>query len=424
MSLRFYIPVFGRILLFGMCLAFCHPVSAAGAAAPSVSVNPTFKITGLFSRNAEDEAFYPAGSIGVGLYRLRFDVTAHFGSRADALFSYEQSGYRASTDNYGAGTEGILPASGDIPYRITQLSREYIDKDRFSATHELDRGYVSFHPRWGEITIGRQAIGLGRGRIFSAVDMFAPFSPLEIDREWRGGVDAARAEYVFTPVSGAEAIAVFGHTRDDSAVIARLQSYLGEADAEVLCGKRAKDGFAGIVLSSVLGNAEIHGEYAVFHTEAPHPQGGQLWGDDCYISTAVFGSSYTFAAGNGLHVLGEYHYSGFGAGEIRSAASLYSQDEYSKRYLRGDMQILGRHALGFQTSYPWNESVNLGVDLFIAPRDGSGLVSPSVRWDFSQAGSFIAAGYAPWGTGSQNAEIGSEYGSYPSAVFLQVSFYL
>jgi hypothetical protein len=52
--------------------------------------------------------------------------------------------------------------------------------------HEIDRANAQVHLRRADLTIGRQAIGWGRGVMFTSVDLFAPFSPLEVDREWRG----------------------------------------------------------------------------------------------------------------------------------------------------------------------------------------------------------------------------------------------
>ena len=68
----------------------------------------------------------------------------------------------------------------------------------FTYRHALNRAFFAWRLGSGEVQLGRQAIGWGRGVLFGAVDIFAPFNPLEIDREWRRGVDALRASLPLT----------------------------------------------------------------------------------------------------------------------------------------------------------------------------------------------------------------------------------
>jgi hypothetical protein len=147
--------------------------------------------------------------------------------------AYEQRASMTSKDAGAAGT-GILPSGGKAPYRIGQLDWELAeDDDTFIYRHEVDRALVALHPDWGEVIMGRQAIGLGRGVLFGAVDVFSPFSPAEVDREWRRGVDAARVEYRISDTSSAEVLAAFGENWDDSALLGRFRGYIGNIDGEL-----------------------------------------------------------------------------------------------------------------------------------------------------------------------------------------------
>lgn len=388
-----------------------------------LSLNPTLKLSGFAARNPDDRAIYPASSSELALCRLRLDLNGDPGPALHAQCAYEHSGRFAGGDDLGAAGTGILPSASDAPYRVRQLYDDYVDDERAFCAHELDRALVAWHPDWGDIVAGRQAIGLGRGRLFSAVDLFAPFAPLEIDREWRRGVDAVRAEYRISATAAAEAIAVFGEHTDESAFFARVRGYWGDVDAEILGGRRYRDEFLGLVASSAVFDAEVHGECALFRMPRAHPE-GQPFGDDRTVLKAVLGSSYTFGLGNGLTVVGEYHYSGFGADDSSGITALYALPEYEARYLRGDMQIMGRHAVGLQASCPVNESVSTGATAFVSPDDGSGILSPSLRWDFSETGSFTVAAHVPWGEGPQEGVVRSEYGSSPTSLFVQLGFYM
>ena len=416
-------------MLFFTILVIVNPLTEAGEwwsdgeDSKRLTLDNTLKLSGLGSRNDDDKALYESDWSGLGLYRLRFTLNSRLSDRADAQLAYEHSGRWTSRDHTAAAGSGILPSAAQAPFRLTQLFDDIYQTDRVVAYHELDRALVSLHPDWGEVVVGRQAIGLGRGRLFSAVDIFNPFSPLEVDREWRRGVDAVRTEYRLSPTSSVEAILVGGESRDESAFVLRARGYFGNLDAEIMGGKRGEDTFFGGVFSSTLGEAEIHGELAVFRMPDPHPD-GEPWGNDRNVPKAVLGTSYTFDIGNGLTILGEYHYSGFGVKDINDATVLFGRPEYEKRLLRGDTQILGRHAVGLQASYPFNESLTGSLTVLGSPKDGSGMVSPSLRWDVSRTTSLTVMGYLPWGAGSENGVLKSEYGGSPYSIFFQIGVYL
>ena len=137
--------------------------------------------------------------------------------------------------------------------------------------HEIDRANTQVRVRRADITIGRQAIGWGRGVLFTAVDLFAPFSPLEADREWRAGVDAVRTDIKLTERSSIDLVGAFGSTLHDSAFAARVERYAGTMDLEVVGGRRAQDLFAGMTTSAAVGDAELHAEVAVFRVPADAP---------------------------------------------------------------------------------------------------------------------------------------------------------
>ena len=273
----------------------------------------------------------------------------------------------------------------DAPYRLAQLDWSIAEDDDAFYRHEIDRLYLALHPSWGEITIGRQAIGLGRGQMFTAVDFFAPFSPTEADREWRRGIDALRVEYRLTATTSAEVIAVA-----NSAGLLRLRGYLGEVDAEILLGERGGDDVYATVVSAAVGDAAVHAEIASITRKL----------------SAVVGGSYTFGVGDGLTVSAEYHYSGLGGDEVDT-----------ERLLRGDLQILGRQALGLSGGYQLTHLLGGSLAMLASPRDGSGLLMPAIHWDLSSNANAIATAYFPWGATD------SEFGAGAAGLFLQLGLY-
>jgi hypothetical protein len=385
--------------------------------------NTSLKLTGLVSRAPDDTLLFPDRNAAIGLFRGRFDLKYAQAPFLDANFGYEHR-MRAQTQDAGGIGGNILPSGGKAFFRLTQLDWQISRRDdTFLWEHEIDRALIGLHPGWGEITLGRQAVGLGRGRLFSAVDMFAPFSPTEVDREWRRGVDAARVEYRPADNLSVEGIAIFGESWDESAFLGRARGYLGSVDGEFVFGKRGEDVFAAAITSAAVFGAAVHAEAAIFDVPEKQPDGG-IFGNDRLVGKALVGASYTFDVGNGLTLLGEYHYSGFGIKHAEDATRILSVDTaLQKRFLRGDTQTLGRHNLGFQASYPVNHAVTAGFLILTSARDGSGLLSPSVVWDIRRNVTFLSSAFVSWGARPSGGVLQSEYGGTPWSLFLQVNAY-
>ena len=424
--------VFGRQRLLAILLALLFVLCGSARAKEIYSdeegekkaeLNLTAKGSSLLSYNPDDPFLFPVRRSALGLLRVRTGLRITHSDRLNSEFAYEHNARAVSNGASVSSGGNILPSFAEAPWRVEQLEWQVMDTtSNFAWRHEIDRALMAYHPSWGEVTVGRQAIGLGRGVIFSAVDVFAPFSPLEVDREWRRGVDAARAEYRLSPTTSAEIMGVFGDTWDDSAVLARVRGYLGDVDGELLVGKHAEDAMIGAVMSTIVEGAEVHAEMAGFDTRNDQAGGG-FFGHDEGAVKGLLGSSYTFDVGRGLTLLGEYHYSGFGVREAEDAIRRLANPDFQERFLRGDTQILGRHALATQLSYPFNPQWS-GTVLFLAsPADGSGVFSPGVRWDVSDTTSVTASGFLPWGEDPSNGRLKSHYGGQPASLFLQVSLY-
>ena len=243
-----------------------------------------------------------------------------------------------------------------------------------------------------------------------------------MDREWRRAVDAFRAEYRLSATSSAECVAAFGETWEQSALLGRLRGYLGDVDGSLIFGKRGEDFMVGSAFSAVVGDAEVHGELAVFDT--PEAQAdGTLWGGGHLATKAVVGSSYTFDIGKGLTLLGEYHYSDFGVEDAEDILVRLQDRDFQRRFLRGDTQILGRHAVAAQLGYSFSDAVNGSFLVLTNPTDGSGVISPSLKWDLDENVTLLGNIFVPWGDEPSGGQFHSEYGATSTSLFLQAAIY-
>ena len=321
----------------------------------------------------------------------------------------------------GALGGGVLPSEAPAAYRIGQLDWQIAASDHAEWRAEIDRAAVHAQAGAATITVGRQAIGWGRGVLFGAVDLFSPFTPLEADREWRRGVDAVRADIKIADRRSVDVVAAFGTDIDQSAFAGRFREYAGKADLELVGGWRARDVFGGATTSAALGDAEVHGEIAVFGT--PAAAGSIAFGAERTIVKAVAGTSYRFPVANGLLVFAEYHYSGFGATSSAGILPLLADPEFQRRYLRGDTQILTRHAVAVLATYEYSPELTIAGQWLQNPTDGSGIVVPSATWTLSDRWSAVLSGYLPFGAEPVGPMLHSRYGASPLGVFAQIRAY-
>ena len=386
----------------------------------SLALRTSLKASLLLSHAPEDPLLFPERDGAASFWRLRLEPEARLGKAVTVVLAYEQR-LRVSSQSSPLSGLSALPAETPAPYRVRSLDWRLSESGGYSWRHELDRGYLALHLPNANITVGRQAVGWGRGVLFGAVDLFAPFSPLEADREWRRGVDAVRADLKLAKRVSIDAVAAFGRSTNTSVFAARLRGYAGKVDLELVGGRRARDLFAGVTSSAAVGDAAIHGELAVFRAPEALVAGGL--GDGRTAVKAVAGSSYRFSLGSGLLVFLEYHYSGFGVKHAEDILPLLAEPGFQERYLRGDTQILGRHAIAMLASYEVSPELSLTVQWLQSPVDGSGVLTPSATVTFGDKVSLLATAHVPYGRSPRGGTLRSEYGAAARSGFVQIRIY-
>ncbi|HEU4726845.1 MAG TPA: hypothetical protein VFT22_03120 [Kofleriaceae bacterium] len=398
-------------------LARAGEAADEGADAGALDVKAALRSTLVVARAPDDPVLFPQRDNATSLWRFRLmaGVRASDALRVDA--AYEQRLVVWSGTPALAGL-GVLPSDTPAPYRLIQLDGQVGAGASYAWRHELDRLSVAYRSSQLNATIGRQAVGWGRGTVFSAVDLFAPFSPLELDREWRRGIDAVSAELTLTPQLSTDAVAAVGEDLDSSTFAARVRGYRDAFDFELIGGWRARDVVAGVTSSAPVGDAELHGELAVFRAPEPLPAGGQL--DDRVAIKALAGGSYRVGIGNGILVIAEYHYSGFGAPRARDVPGLLADPRFAARFTRGDTQILGRHAIALVGSYEASPELELGLRWLQSPVDGSGVATPTATARLSDRLAVLGALYVPYGAAPSGPELRSEYGATSLTGFVQL----
>lgn len=409
-----------RHVLVLVAVAVLARTAAAAAQAtesesPALTVRASVKATGLLSRSPDAPDLFPERTTGESMLRLRIEPEIRTGDRTTFSVAYEQRLRYTSAPVAGVAAMGILPSEVATPFRVEPLVWRVSGSASGGWRHEIDRAHARVRLRRADLTIGRQAIGWGRGVMFTSVDLFAPFSPLEVDREWRAGVDAVRADIRLTDRSSIDLVGAFGTVLDESAFGARARGYAGRIDVEVVGGRRGRDLFSGLTSSAAIGDAEVHGEAAAFRVPSG-PGHDVVW-------KAVAGGSYRFPAGAGVLACAEYHYSGFGAEHPEEILAQFSTPEFVGRFIRGDMQMLSRHAVGVTGAYEASPEITYSAHWLHNPGDRSGIVAPALTYTFNDALSVLGSVYVPYGRPPERGVLRSEYGAAAATGLLQMRVY-
>ena len=412
---------FAVLVAWGLLMPPAASQARGTSGPPSFSLRTSLKASALLSRAPDDPILFPERTSATSFWRMRLEPDLRVNDRIGLVAAYEQR-LRVFSSPVSLAGAGVLPAETPAPYRIRQLDWQIASGSHLLWRHEIDRASAEFRLPRADVIVGRQAVGWGRGVLFGAVDLFSPFSPLEADREWRRGVDAVRADVKVTDRISFDAVGAFGDGIDSSIMAGRLRGYAGKVDAELVAGRRARDLFYGVTSSAAVGPAEIHGEFAVFRAPQPLPAGGL--GDDQRLALkAVAGGSYRLPLGNGVLVYAEYHYSSFGARHAGEIIALLSNPAFLERYLRGDTQILGRHALAVLASHEFSPELALSGQWLHSPADGSGVIAPAATLTFSDRLSVFATAYVPYGRPPDGPVLQSEYGTSALSGFMQLRIY-
>jgi hypothetical protein len=300
------------------------------------------------------------------------------------------------------------------PERLVRLDTELLDEPSVRALHDLDRLSVTVYSV-ADITIGRQPITWGVSTLFPVADLWAQFSPFELDTEEKPGVDAVRA--LFYPADGLELDAVVADRGTLEDLSAGVRATLGLASTDVWAG-------AGKFWRElmVMGGATVLLDESRLRAEAVLP-----WDmdDDAFDRPrATFGLDWI----RGTLVLGaEYHYNGIGA----AGADGYLAVAADPRLGRGESYYLGRHYLGGLLAWSPDSGnrVNLGLSALVNAVDGSAALTPTFGYDLGQTttlsvGGLLSVGRAPVVTTSPPAiDLDSEFGAYGDLLFTRLSVY-
>jgi hypothetical protein len=203
---------------------------------------------------------------------------------------------------------------------------------------EIDDAFVRIAGGPVEVTLGRQPITWGAGRIWQPTDVFAAFAPTALDTEYKPGIDGVLlSAYPFSFASLQLAYIFSPHDKPgvpDSTAL-RWRGQVGQSsEATLVLGRIRGESLAGGSLETSWLEAGWRVEGVAFH---PRDEGG----------TAVFAvAGVDHQLGSGWIVLAEWYHHSLGAATEADLPAVVT----SRVYTEGRLLQLSRNVLALSAS--------------------------------------------------------------------------
>lgn len=355
-----------------------------------------------------DNPLMPPEPFGQGVWDLRLKGNLKYGDHLRAEVHHAVTttlgGSGAAVNTTGTGINLAAPEAIDLTWEPD------IDGDALYVVGRTARLNVTASAPGMDLTVGRQAVAFGNGLFFTPLDLISPFTPSQIDNEYKPGVDALRVDGYWGTTGRVTAVTAYAGdwTYDGTISAVYGQGTVGVTDIGGFLGAIYGDTVIGTTLASGVGPVGLHADatYTLPNDDAEDP-----------FVRAVGGATYLPTPTTTLS--GELYLQTFGG----SDPSEYLEVALSERFSRSEVWSLGRTYAALAVGQQITPIIQSNVGLVMNLEDPSMLVAPSLAWSAGNNTSVSVGAYVGIGERPDLAGLNSEFGLYPSAVFTQMSAY-
>lgn len=288
---------------------------------------------------------------------------------------------RRFPDLFGGGFEaaGVRPVEDDR--RLLDLTGTLEEDDGYILYHRLDRLVLTLQPKWGTLRIGRQALTWGNGMLFNPMDLFNPFAPTDVDRDYKIGDDMAVArfsleetgEFHFLCVPRRD-IATGDVEWNSSAVAGKFHFSSGSREFDLMAARNYENIVFGAGALGYLGSTawRLNATWTFLPDESE---------TDSYLSlVANIDYSWVWRERNWYGFL-EFYYNGLGEKDYTEALD---DPDLMRALNRGEIFTMGRIYLAGSVNLEIHPLVNLYLTGILNFTDPSAVLQPRGVWSVSQ----------------------------------------
>ena len=287
--------------------------------------------------------------------------------------------------------------------RLFDLTSTLHDGNSSLIYHRLDRAFFSLSPSWAEIRLGRQAVTWGHGFTFNPMDLFNPFSPTDLERDYKTGDDLA---LVHLPVKGVDVDLIYVARRDpdtgstgldESSLGAKVHTFIGGVETDFMVARHYEDIVTGIGTAGTLKDAAFRLDLTgTFLNEESRSR-------SFYVS-AVANIDYSWVwLDKNWYGYVELYYNGLSRNDYSKELA---DPAVAERIDRGELFALGKWYVSANLNLEVHPLVNAYITPIVNLHDGSGALLPRMVYDVSDNIRITLTALLNWG--GKN----TEYGGY------------
>lgn len=342
---------------------------------------------------------------------LRLNHQLYMGTKWALETHYEIVDQKGDTLENNKRLRSVLPASTaarlleseafDDSRRLLNLTRSIKDGDDYAVYHRLDRFNLTYSADRGTLRMGRQALTWGNGLLFNPMDIFNPFAPTTIQRDYKVGDDML---YLQFPMGDGESQMLYLPRRDpetgdvsdnQSSLAEKLHFPFGKMEFDLMAARHFDDLILGIGASGYLGGAAWRWDMTYTHLDSsPHH-------DDYWQVVANMDYAWQWG-GKNIYGLFEFYHNGLGDSDDYGKA--LSDPLISQRVARGELFTLGRNYLAGQLRLELYPLLRTNLTTIVNIADPSAILQPQLVWDVAANFQLILGANFNWG--DDNTEFG------------------
>lgn len=323
--------------------------------------------------------------------------------------------------------------------RLVELAGVLGQGSAWSVSHNLDRLAVKIALPFGDLTVGRQVLSWGTGRLWNPTDVLSPFPPTVVDREVRRGFDAVRLAIALGEVTQLDLLYLPQPKLEDQGGVARFQTNTRGWDWSLSAGKYVSDLVFGADVVGDLGPIGVHAEGA-YTVQLKGLGGGPVSVGEHFFRGVIGAEARPHEK---LLLMLEYSYSGYGSANPSRYAAILS----SARVQRGEIFGAGKHQAALAANFLATEALTASLSVLANLSDPSAMVIPTLEYSVTQnvllrGGLYVPIGRPPdpnvaralsttdvltnsaaWQQLVATRGLRSEYGASSFGAFVQVGIY-
>lgn len=360
----------------------------------------------------------------------------------DNILTADQQSLRLMLNESRENDEWLLHAKmlrrhlSDFTYSTTHSSQLFryknLSSDWLNETESNNSSYIgsdidrlSYKHRYKNttLTLGRQPIDWGSGRFWQPLNIFGAFSPIDLDTDYKPGIDAARLNWFPTDFSSLSTVYIFSPENNTA---------VDHKTSAAMHYQRQVGGMSqlALVAGSVIGNPVFGASFE----SSWNGMGWRMEGVSYHLNRTdenslfwIAGLDYQFS--NGTLLSAELYNNSRGAKSVIAMRQTPSLTDTFIKY--GLQQHLSQNVLGLSFNKDISPLLNGGYTLLASPlKNDQGSVETSLlhqfnfRYSLSNESDLLFSLQFASGRGLNGAtKTQSEFGHLPASMTLRLRFY-